>query len=170
MTDSTENKDFVFRAMTDDGAFRIMTIRSTQTVRDAAATQDAVATSLVQLGEAITSAVLVRETMAPPNRVQVQLRNKAGDQIVGDAFPEGKTRGLVRVQDTTMGVRFDSGGHLQVSRSMNNKPPHEGVVEVGANESVGTALATYFKQSEQVESMVGIASVIKDGEVVAAGG
>ncbi|MCA8943763.1 MAG: Hsp33 family molecular chaperone HslO [Planctomycetes bacterium] len=162
--------DHVLRAMTDDGAFRVMTIRCTQTVRDAANAQEAVGHAAAELGEMIVSSILVRETMAPAFRVQVAMRDEDGNQIVGDSFPEGKTRGLVRVKDNALGVRLHRTGFLQVSRSLPGRPPHEGVVSIQPDEGVEAALTDYFQQSEQVETMVGIACLTEGEDVVAAGG
>lgn len=171
MTDAAQPQtDRVIRAMTDDGAFRVMTIRSTQTVREAAEAQQVEGIPAVQLGELVTSAVLVRETMAPGNRVQILLRDAHGNLVVGDALPEGRTRGLVQVDDPVLGVRQVDGGTLQVMRSLPGRAPHQGVVEVPPEVGVDGALVSYFAQSEQIETMVGVGCVVEDGRVVAAGG
>ncbi len=168
--DEKQQKDRVLRAMTDDGAFRVMTIRSTDTVREAAAAQEVEGIPAVQLGELITGAVLVRETMAPGYRVQVLLRDQAESTIVGDAFPEGRTRGLVRVTDDILGVPLSEGGILQVMRSLPGRAPHQGVVEVDLDGGIDQALMSYFRQSEQIETMVAVSCVEDDGQIVAAGG
>lgn len=156
--------------MTDDGAFRVMTIRCTETVRDTAAVQDVTGQAAIELGEMIVSAVLVRETMAPAFRVQVVMRDEDGNQIVGDSFPEGRTRGLVRVRDNALGVQLERTGFLQVSRSLPGRAPHEGVVAIQPHKGVDAALTDYFQRSEQVETMIGIACVTDGPEIVAAGG
>lgn len=161
--------DRVLRAMTDDGAFRVMTLRSTDTVAAVVDAQNVRGAAAGLLGEVVTGAVLVRETMAPWNRVQVLLRDKVGNQIVGDAYPEGRTRGLARVRDTSLGVRLENGGLLQVVRRIRGRS-HEGIVEAGAEEGIAEVLVRYFLQSEQVHSMVGVACVLEDEEVRAAGG
>ncbi len=169
-TNEKPTGDHVLRAMTDDGAFRVMTIRSTDTVRGAVKAQEVKGISAVQLGEMITSSVLVRETMAPAFRVQILLRDESGNRIVGDSFPEGLTRGLVQVNDEVLGVRLSDGGHVQVMRSLPGRAPHQGVVGFRPDQSVGSALATYFHQSEQIETATAVACTWKDGDVVAAGG
>lgn len=166
----TSNGDRVIRAMTDDGAFRVMTIRSTDTVRDAAEAQRVRGTPAAQLAELMTAAVLVRETMAPPNRVQVVLRDRHGNQIVGDAFPEGRTRGLVRVEDDALGVMTAEGGYLRVERSLPARAPHQGVIELEPEGGIDKALMAYFRDSEQVATMTAVHCVLDDGDVRAAGG
>ena len=158
------------RAMTDDGAFRVMTIRSTDTVREAVEAQDVRGLPASQLAEIVTCAVLVRETMAPPNRVQVLLRDAQGSQMVGDSFPEGRTRGLSRVTDDVLGVMVGEGGHLQVARSLPGRAPHQGVVGVEPDSGTGDALMRYFRDSEQVETMAAVGCVLDGDEVRAAGG
>ena len=74
MNSSVPPADTVLRAMTDDGAFRVMVARTTDTVRAIVAAQQVDGFAANQLGDLVTAAVLVRETMSPPNRVQVLLR------------------------------------------------------------------------------------------------
>lgn len=168
-SDST-SADRVIRAMTDDGAFRVMTIRSTDTVREACGAQEVHGVPATQLSEVMTGAVLVRETMAPPNRVQVLLRDSQGSQIVGDSFPEGRTRGLARVQDDVMGVFVAEDTHVQVARSLPGRAPHQGVVQLGSEGGIDQALMSYFRESEQVATMTAVRCVLEDGDVCAAGG
>ena len=164
-------RDRVIRSMTDDGAFRVMTISSTQTVRDCIAAQDVRGLPAAQLGELLTAAVLVRETMAPSLRVQILLRDDQGGLIVGDSFPEGRTRGLVRVQDEVLGVATNSkGGSVQVMRSLPGRAPHQGIVSSDQPGGITDAIGIYFQQSEQVETFVGIGCIVEEDRVVAAGG
>ncbi len=161
--------DHVLRAMTDDGAFRVMTMRATDTVQAIVDAQRAAGMPAAQLGEVVCGAVLVRETMAPPYRVQILLRDAADNQIVGDAFPEGRTRGLVRVDDDALGVQLANGGYLQVMRSMPGRAPHQGIVAVAPG-CFDEALIEYFRQSEQVETMAAVTAVLDGDRVAAAGG
>ena len=167
---SSVMNDRVLRAMTDDGAFRVMTIRATDTAQQVVTAQDVGGSAAVQLGELVASAVLVRETMAPPNRVQILLRDQGDDLMVGDSFPEGRTRGLARVADDQLGVSSQERGYLQVMRSLPGRAPHQGVVEVGCNGGIDSALVRYFEQSEQIATMVGVACVVDANEVMAVGG
>ena len=163
--------DRVLRAMTDDGSFRVIVLRSTETVRAAVAAQEAQRIAALQLGELITGAVLVRETMAPGQRVQVLLRDGAGNLITGDAFPGGGTRGLVQVEDALLGIRSDEGGTLQVLRSLPGRAPHQGVLDVEPYGGIGDGLCSYFARSEQIETFVAVRCVLgDDGAVAAAGG
>ena len=87
--------DSVLRAMTNDGAFRVITARTTHTVKQTLEAQGAVGDTARHLGELITGTILVRETMAPNHRVQglYKTADRAG-QLVADTYPDGDTRGL----------------------------------------------------------------------------
>ncbi len=163
--------DRVIRTMTDDGSFRVLAARMTDTARCVAATQDVRGTAAVALANTVTASVLVRETMAPTNRVQVLYTDHRSSRLVGDAHPKGNTRGLARVVNTEHGVHVGKGGILQVERIVRAGKAHQGLVETSDHDDLGRALQSYFKQSEQVESMVDLGCVIDaDGSVVGAAG
>ena len=73
-----ERRDSVVRAITDDGSFRVVALRTTDTVRAIAAAQRVKGDEARWLGELVTGTVLVRETMAPDLRVQGVLQSSAG--------------------------------------------------------------------------------------------
>jgi len=162
--------DHVQRAMTDDGSFRVLTASTTQTVRAVVAAQSAVGETAAEMANVLTATVLVRETMAPENRVQVLYKDAAGSQLVGDGYPEGKTRGLVRLKSGAAGIEIGEGGLFQVERIVRQGRAHQGLVSLSEGEDLVVALRNYFLQSEQVTSMVDLACVQSDGEIVAAGG
>lgn len=146
--------------MTDDGAFRVMVARTTDTVRGVVAAQEVDGFAALQLGEALTAAVLVRETMAPGHRVQVILSDAADNLVVGDAWPEGHTRGLAQVKDRALGVDLDRGSSLRVERALPRGGSHRGVVAAPGQRGIDGALAAYFHQSEQVETFLAVACLV----------
>ena len=110
--------DTVLRAMTDDGAFRVITARTTETVRDATAAQAATGTTARMFGELLTGAVLYRETMAPQLRVQGILRGSNGSgSLVADSHPSGRTRGLVQLEQGKE-IDLGDGAIIQMMRTM----------------------------------------------------
>ncbi len=165
-----QNQDHVQRAMTNDGSFRVLTASTTETVRAVIAAQAVVGETVADMANIITATVLVRETMAPENRVQIVYRDARGSQLVGDSFLEGKTRGLVRIQDGAQRIDVGDGGVFQVERIVRLGKRHQGLVPTAAGEDLVVALRNYFLQSEQVTTMVDLACVERDGEVVSAGG
>ena len=163
--------DRVQRAMSDDGAFRVIVARSTDTVRGVLQRQQARGEAAVVLGEMVTGAVLYRETMAPTLRVQGAIRGAHGSgQIIADSHPDGWVRGLCREKEGGHPFHLAPGSLLRLMRALPNGELHQGVVELPAGGGVSEALMSYMQQSEQVVSVVRVRAIVEDGEVRAAGG
>ncbi|AUX19630.1 heat-shock protein Hsp33 [Sorangium cellulosum] len=156
-----------------DGAFRVITALTTETVRGAAAVQSATGATAQRLGELITGAILVREAMAPKLRVQAIVKEASGrGTLVADAHPDGTSRGLVNLGKGAEGSAVEIGGGslLQVMRTLPNGMLHQGVVEVPASGGISGGLMTYMQESEQVVSMIAVATLLDGGGVGASGG
>jgi molecular chaperone Hsp33 len=169
MTQPTRHGDHALTAVSNDGAFRVIVVRATETARGVIAAQKASGRTAENLAELVTGTLLVRLTMAPAYRVQGVVRG--ADQkslLVADAYPDGGTRGLVRSQGGA--VEFGEGALLQMQRSMPNGAPHQGVVQVGREQGVAGALMSYMLESEQVTSAIGVGVVTSDEGVAIAGG
>lgn len=145
--------------------------RTTESVRAAAHAQSARGDAAAILGDLLTSAVLVRETMAPTLRVQCILSG-AGDRgrIVADSYPDGAVRGLLAPPEGQTTVALGEGAVLQVMRSMPSGAMHTGAVEAPARGGVPAALMAYMQTSEQVASMISMATVLDGDTIRAAGG
>lgn len=160
--------DNVLRAMTDDGAFRVITVRTTDTVEETVRLQRARGEAARYLGELVTGAVLVRETMAPNHRVQGLLHTRSRrSRLVADAHPDGGTRGLSTLADDSVSLE---NGTLEMMRTLYTGELHRGVVPIPHGGGISQALMSYMAASEQVVSMIAVASVHRDDRVVAAGG
>ena len=149
--------DRVIRAMTDDGAFRIIAVRTSNTVTEASTAQSVSTNSnKVIFGELLTSAVLYRETMAPSLRVQCIVQNRDGaPQLLADSHPDGWVRGLFQPEARTGGKALND--HLlQMMRTLPNGELHRGIVEVGQEGNLSTAFERYMQRSEQITSMVSL--------------
>lgn len=164
------SSDSVLRAMTDDGAFRVITARTTETVRAAIAAQHASGSTARAFGELLTGSILYRETMAPQLRVQGILKGsgKSGS-LVADSHPSGRTRGLVQVESGRE-LELGSSAMLQMMRTLPSGRINQGIVELPNGGSISQALMEYMQTSEQVVSMIAVSSVADAGQVVAAGG
>ncbi|WP_437570745.1 Hsp33 family molecular chaperone HslO [Sorangium sp. So ce542] len=166
--------DSVVRAITIDGAFRVITALTTDTVRGAIAVQSATGATAQRLGELITGAILVREAMAPNLRVQAIVKGATGHgTLVADSHPDGTSRGLVNLGKGTAeksAVEIGEGSLLQVMRTLPNGMLHQGVVEVPAEGGISGGLMTYMQESEQVVSMIAVATLIGENGVGASGG
>jgi molecular chaperone Hsp33 len=162
--------DSALRAMTDDGAFRVVIVRATDTVTRLIEAQKVHGRNAKHLGELTIAAVLVRETMAPTHRLQILLRSGDGQgRFVADSHPDGGSRGLLAAADKQQDVSVDS-GTLEVVRTLFTGDLHRGVVEVPASGGISAALMAYLQDSEQVASMLAISCVMQGERVVAAGG
>lgn len=166
------HEDNVLRALTDDGAFRVIAADTTATVRGAIAAQRPEGTELTRaFADLLTGAVLVRESMAPDYRLQAILQgNDKRSRLVADTHPDGSTRGLIQLPAETKVMPFDK-GVLQIARTLHNGSLHQGVVEVPKdNSTISGALMAYMQASEQVATVIAVGSHVAGGEVVAAGG
>ena len=160
--------------MTDDGAFRVITVRTTDTANGALARQGAWGHNGRLLGELLTGAVLVRETMAPTHRVQGFFRtHDRRGQLIADAHPDGGNRALIAMREGLREIPL-AGGTLEMMRTLYSGELHRGVVTIPRDGGLSSALMAYMAESEQVASMIAVACVLEqDGEherVQAAGG
>jgi molecular chaperone Hsp33 len=164
-----ERQDSVVRAITDDGSFRVVALRTTDTVRSIVAAQRVKGDEARWLGELVTGTILVRETMAPDLRVQGVLQSAIGrDSLIADSHPDGGARALV--QRTRGGsLVLGDGAVLQVTRTLPRGSAHKGVVRVTSG-GVSASLMAYLQESEQVASAIAVCTVMDGDAVVAAGG
>ncbi len=162
--------DSALRAMTDDSAFRVMAVNTTQTVRDALLRQGPSGVTRKSFGDLLTGAVLVRETMAPNQRVQLILkRRKTTGSLVADAHPTEGTRGLVSLPAKSPQFPLTD-AILQVMRCLHDGKIHQGVVDVPEGGDVSDALRAYMHVSEQVDTLVAVSTLFEGEELVWAGG
>jgi molecular chaperone Hsp33 len=163
--------DTVLRAITDDGAFRVITARTTQTVRGAVAAQGGTGDTARHFADLLTGAVLYRETMAPSLRVQGILTAKGGaGSLVADSHPSGDTRGLIQLRAEAGEVDFGDGALLKFLRTLPSGKINQGVIRFPTDGGVSEALMEYMQVSEQVLSTVSVGTLIEGDQVVAAGG
>jgi molecular chaperone Hsp33 len=166
------HQDTVLRAITDDGAFRVIAADTTATVREALGVQRASTAELARtFADLLTGAVLVRESMAPDYRLQAILQgNDPRARMVADTHPDGATRGLIQLPEGARDMPFGDGGMLQIARTLHNGSLHQGVVRVPSAGGVSAALMAYMQESEQIVTVTAVGSHFASGEVVAAGG
>lgn len=166
----TTGSDQVVRSMTRDGAFRVITILATDTVRAAVQSQSASGVTARWLGEAIVGAILVREAMSPERRVQVLIKDVDGrTQLVADAHPEGWNRGIVR-PGADEGDDPSRNALLEVLYTLPNNVLQQGVVEIPAGGDLSSGLMVYMQESEQVTSMIAVRAIVDNETTVRAAG
>lgn len=166
-TVSTSNaavSDHVVRAMTTDGAFRIVAVIATQTADAAIAAQAQWGEAGVQLAELIVAAAIVRETTQPARRVQIIWKQRENNTLIADALPDGSNRGIVSIapgNKTTL---------LQVNYTLPTGQLHQGIIALPDDLDTGTAIMQYMHQSEQSVTMVAVAAHRSDGSFARVGG
>ncbi|HWZ88649.1 MAG TPA: Hsp33 family molecular chaperone HslO, partial [Polyangiaceae bacterium] len=167
----TEPTDTVLRAITDDGAFRVITARTTETVRGAIAAQKASGETARHFGDLVTASILFRETMAPNLRVQAIIKGSAGSgSLIADSHPSGQTRGLIQLHGEAGEIDLGQGAVLQLMRTLPNGRINQGVVEVPQHGGISQSLMAYMQSSEQVFSMLAVGTIFDGEQVVSAGG
>lgn len=171
MNEPSITTDTSIRAITDDGAFRVMVVDTTHMVRDVLRLQGAQGATRRTLGDLLSATVLFRETMAPDLRVQAILKSADGKgTLVADSAPLGKTRGLCSAP-AGREVTAHEGAQLQVMRTLHNGAVNQGVVRVPEGGTITKAFMSYMAESEQVDTMLAAGTIFDDkGEVVSAGG
>lgn len=163
--------DSVLRAITNDGAFRVVVAKTTSTVRGVFEAQRAAGPAARPFGDLLTGSVLFRETMAPNLRVQGVLKGVGGrGSLVADSHPSGMTRGLIQLPEGQAAVNTGSGALLQLMRTLPGGRINQGVVEMPPGGDVSQALMAYMQTSEQVVSMVAVGTLLDDDGITAAGG
>jgi molecular chaperone Hsp33 len=162
--------DRAVTAVTHDGAFRVIALRTTETVREAIRAQGVDGRNAENLADVVTGTVLVRLTMAPNLRVQGIVRG-AGHRgtLLGDSQPDGTTRALVQRPGGLAEVSLRQGALMHMMRTLPTGAVHTGVVEVG-KDGVSGALMSYFQSSEQIASVASVGAVFDGDAVCAAGG
>jgi molecular chaperone Hsp33 len=165
--------DNVLRAITDDGAFRVLACETTATVRGAIEAQKAETPDLTRIfADLLTGAILVRESMSPDHRLQAILQgDNPRARMIADTHPDGATRGLIQMPPDVKEMPIGEKGILQIARTLNNGALHQGVVAVpsGSN-SVSAAFMAYLQDSELTVTMIAVGCHLSNGEVAAAGG
>jgi molecular chaperone Hsp33 len=157
--------------MTNDGAFRIVAARTTDTAQAVISAQKMSGLAAQDMADLLTAAVLYRETMAPSLRVQciVRFEDEAG-QLVADSHPDGSTRGLFQKGsgEAPADIRKTQ-ATLQMMRTLPNSDLHRGVVQLPESGNLSEGFMRYMQLSEQIVSMISLGSVI-GGPHPAAGG
>jgi molecular chaperone Hsp33 len=163
--------DSVLRALTDDGAFRVITACTTATVQRAIDAQGARGQTARHFADLLTGSILYRETMAPELRVQGIVKGSGGTgKLVADSHPSGKTRGLIQLGDGASDITLEQGALMQVLRTMPNGRISQGVVAVPEQGGISHALMAYLQTSESVLSVLAVGTVFDGPRVVSAGG
>lgn len=166
--------DTLWRGLTRDGEARILVLRATETVREAARRLEGSADVARLLGELTVATLLVRSTLNPEERMQVYINHRGPvGQIVVDAWENGGVRCFVQrpeADGTEYGFLIGQ-GTMQVSRtSARREKAHHSTVALQGT-TMETFMMHYMLESEQILALLKIeVSVGEDGEVASAMG
>ena len=149
--------DTLWRGLTRGGEVRVLVVRATATVREAAARLECSPDVAQLLGELMVSTLLVRSTLNPEERMQVAFKHDgAVGQLLVDAWDEGGVRALAR----NPGVTLEADGLLlgaglcEVTRSRHSgKRAYRSAVRLDG-EGVDAAMMRYLLESEQILSLL----------------
>ncbi len=162
--------DQVVRAMTDDGAFRVIAARTTETANGIVRAQQANGAIAQQLAELVTASIVYRETMAPKLRVQCVVEDEKAGKLIADSHPDGWARGLVHKSEEGELPRFEGEGVLlQMMRTLPSGDLHRGVVQLPSGGNLSDAFMRYMQQSEQIVSMVSLGATLDKAQPVVGG-
>ncbi|MEZ4459782.1 MAG: Hsp33 family molecular chaperone HslO [bacterium] len=153
--------DSISHIMTPDGSIRAVMVDARQTVGGVIQAQSP-GNASEALGELVMGALLVQESMAPDQRLQMTLRLPTG-ALYADALTQGRARGWVSTRLSDI-----SGGQLQVARVLESGQLHEGTIDAWG--STSEILTNYMMTSEQTTSTVGVSCRVEDDAVLHARG
>lgn len=110
--------------------------------------------ALTLLGQALTAAALLVETLKINGSVSLQIRGSGAIHLlVVEASSEHSVRGLIRqsrpLDEQRMLTEIFESDRLVITIKNGNAKPHQGIVPL-VGDSLAEALQTYFNQSEQL--------------------
>ncbi len=172
-------KDYLVRAMTQNGAVRGLACITTRLAADACTRQSAYPTAAVALGRALTGGALMGALLKGEQRVALKFEgNGPLKKILVEADGEGHVRGYVAAPQVELepdNGKFDvagalgKAGFLTVTKDLLLKEPYRGIVQLHTSE-IAEDLAYYLTESEQTPSAVGLGVFADPQGVTAAGG
>ncbi|OGU59586.1 MAG: hypothetical protein A2X64_04190 [Ignavibacteria bacterium GWF2_33_9] len=155
------NRDRVIRVMTKNGHFRAALIHNTKTAQDAQENHKLTGIPASFLARTLSGASLTASFLKGEERAILELMgNGVISKIYGESSQHGESRGYVNFADNAKTYTVSNEedilgiGLLKLTRILYDKAePVTGVVEMPKSD-VGTDLAYYFNQSEQIPTAV----------------
>lgn len=171
----------LIRGTLGDNEARFFALDSKSMVIKARETHDASYTAATALGRLISAGAMLSQMMKNKNEGMTITINGGG--IGGSLICSCKTNGLVKAYVSNPRAElplndnkiFDVGGfvgtdgRISVMRDSLNGQPYTGQCELQTGE-IAEDLAYYFLKSEQIPSLVSLGVLIKNDEIISAGG
>ena len=174
--------DYIVRGMTMDGFVKLVAIRSTNLVAEAARIHDTTANATAAFGRALTAASMMGNMQKVENgSMTMQIRGGGpigGITCVSD--PVGNVRGYVLEPHVPLvekypgkldvGATVGTDGTMTIIRDLQMKEPYVGSIELVSGE-IGDDVTAYFAQSEQTATACALGVLVdRDQSVKVAGG
>ncbi len=175
-------RDYLVRGMTMDSFVKVVAIRSTEIVSEAARIHGTTPNATAAFGRALTAAAMMGNMQKVENG-SMTLQIRGGGPIgtitvVSD--PEGNVRGCVTEAKVDLvekypgkldvGATVGTDGTLTVIRDLQMKEPYIGSIPLVSGE-IGDDITAYFAQSEQTPTACALGVLVdRDMSVKVAGG
>ena len=174
--------DYIVRGMTLDGFVKVVAIRSTEIVREAARIHHTTANATAAFGRALTAASMMGNMQKVEDgsmTMQIQGGGPVGT-IVCVSDSTGNVRGYVTEPNVPLmekhpgkldvGATVGTDGTLTIIRDLQMKEPYVGSVELVSGE-IADDVTAYFAQSEQTATACALGVLVdRDQSVRVAGG
>jgi molecular chaperone Hsp33 len=174
--------DYIVRGMTMDGFVKVVAIRSTNIVAEAARIHNTTANATAALGRCLTAASMMGNMQKVENgSMTMQVRGGGpigGITVVSDAV--GNVRGYVLEPHLPLiekypgkldiGATVGTDGTMTIIRDLQMKEPYVGSIQLVTGE-IGDDVTAYFVQSEQTPTACALGVLVdRDQSVKVAGG
>ena len=178
----TDMNDYIVRGMTMDGFVKVVAIRSTNMVAEAARIHNTTANATAAFGRCLTAASMMGNMQKVENgSMTMQVRGGGpigGITCVSDAV--GNVRGYVLEPHVPLmekypgkldvGATVGTDGTITIIRDLQMKEPYIGSIPLVSGE-IGDDVTAYFAQSEQIPTACALGVLVdRDCSVKVAGG
>ena len=178
----TDMNDYIVRGMTMDGFVKVVAIRSTNMVAEAARIHNTTANATAAFGRCLTAASMMGNMQKVENgSMTMQVRGGGpigGITVVSDAV--GNVRGYVLEPHLPLiekypgkldiGATVGTDGTMTIIRDLQMKEPYVGSIQLVTGE-IGDDVTAYFVQSEQTPTACALGVLVdRDSSVKVAGG
>lgn len=175
--------DYLVKAMTADGAFRLFAVDASQTVREAQKRHDTWSASSAALGRTLVGTGLLSAAALKNKGDMLTVRIK-GDGPAGMIVADGAADGTVRgyIQNPHVHLPLNNVGKIDVAQAVGTKgmlavtklveggAPFTGQVPLVSGE-LGADFTYYLAKSEQIPAAMGVSVFVNpDNSVEVAGG
>ncbi|MFO7832299.1 MAG: Hsp33 family molecular chaperone HslO [Desulfuromonadaceae bacterium] len=179
--DSTHsNPDTLVRGMSNDGAFRVAAVSTTQLCGHICTLQQTDPTASVALGRVVSAAALMISQLKGNQRLALSVEgNGPLKKLHAEVSAQGHVCASIknpiadlppRNNEFDVATAVGRAGFLRVVKDLGMKEPYSGMVQLSSSE-IGDDVAQYFAESEQTPTSVALGVMLdRTGHISACGG